>query len=758
MKNSNTPYPMLTSRRFYTMLLSLVFTCWLGSEKVHAAEEIELSLAPSSEDTMWCMVPPTLSRLTQSSLQSVGQLCEKASSIERNVYSSFGRSVYQAQRLFRKVALNGLVLFGIGISGQFSGVYAGSRRLFETSEPYFVKALGGSGDDYGNSITEVTNSDLVITGWTRSFGAGLGDVLIQKLDANGAPLWGKALGGTSMDISKSSAETMGGDLVLAGCTESFGAGASDVLVSRLTASGTLLWAKAFGGTSDDCGSSITEVTNGDFVLVGDTTSFGAGNYDVLVSKLSANGTLLWAKIFGGIGSDVSRSVTETTNGDLVLTGYTTSFGAGGIDILVSRLSPNGTLIWMKAIGGASDDHSLSIREVTNGDLVLTGEMRSLSAGYSDVFVSRLNANGTLLWAKIFGGANWDVGYSITETTNGDLILTGRTESFGAGVSDALVSRLNASGTLLWTKVLGETSEDYGRFITETTNGDLMLTGYTASFGAGAWDVLVSRLSGDSETTDCTTLVQTSFMDITANISFINVLPNMTDVTIVSSDISGSISVSNILLSEETVCWITNNPTQFPSYNPSFSPSIPSYYPSYYPTLHPSYSPSYAPSYSPSGHPSCHPTLHPSYTPTSSPTYRPNFLASNTSSVTFSMPVIVVITTLGTGLCCSCGIIVYLIWNQNRLLRLSLTNNQREMVTIVRPIPENNALGNGNYNNRNVISYTQKPERTSESDDEDFYGPGLKTFAKEDKHEAMMVELQKGNSSQLMDTKGEGNVS
>jgi len=220
-----------------------------------------------------------------------------------------------------------------------------------------------------------------------------------------------------------------------------------------------LFQKTIGGTGDDYGYSIQQTSDGGYVITGETSSFGAGYSDVFVIKLDSSGNLSWAKTIGGTYSDYGYSIQQTSDGGYVITGETSSFGAGYYDVFVIKLDSSGNLSWAKTIGGTSWDYGYSIQQTSDGGYVITGGTYSFGAGYSDVFVIKLDSSGNLSWAKTIGGTGWDYGFSIQQTSDGGYVITGRTYSFGAGYSDVFVIKLDSSGNLSWAKTIGGTSWD-----------------------------------------------------------------------------------------------------------------------------------------------------------------------------------------------------------------------------------------------------------------------------------------------------------
>jgi len=348
--------------------------------------------------------------------------------------------------------------------------------------PLFIKTIGETGEDWSGSIQQTSDGGYVITGYTLSFGAGNYDVFVIKLDSSGNLSWAKTIGGTGNDYGRSIRQTSDGGYVITGYTYSFGAGDSGLFVIKLDSSGNLSWAKTVGGTNEDRGYSIQQTSDEGYIITGETWRFGAGNYDVFVIKLDSSGNLSWAKTIGGTNEDRGYSIQQTSDEGYIITGETWSFGAGYSDVFVIKLDSSGNLSWARAIGGEGWDFGRSIQQTSDGGYVITGYTLRFGAGDYDVFVIKLDSSGNLSWAKTIGGKLGDSGNSIQQTSDGGYVITGYTYSFGAEFSDVLVIKLDSSGNLSWAKAIVRGSPDYGSSIQQTSDGGYIITGSTGFHG------------------------------------------------------------------------------------------------------------------------------------------------------------------------------------------------------------------------------------------------------------------------------------
>ncbi|NWG27501.1 MAG: T9SS type A sorting domain-containing protein [Ignavibacteriaceae bacterium] len=387
----------------------------------------------------------------------------------------------------------------------------------------WTKTFGGSNIDIGHCVELTTDGGFVITGYTRSYGTMSGrNVLLIKTDINGNTLWINAYGGNDDDEGYSVKQTPDGGYIIAGYTKSFGSGLKDVYLIKTDSSGNLQWSKTFGGAQDDEGYSLQLTASGGCVIGGVTSSSGAGSRDVWLIKTDISGNLIWQKTHGGLSSDGAWYVQNTSDGGYVLTGWTFSYGPGYVgNTWLVKTDSLGNQQWNKFFGGSDVDRGYCVQQTSDGGYIITGYTASFGAGLDDMLLIKTDSLGNSEWQKTFGGTGRDYGQSVQQTSDNGYIVVGYTLSFGAGGDDIWLVKTDTNGNEEWDKTLGGSASDVGYCVKEIPDGGCILTGHTLSFGAGVHDVWLIKMDN---------IIPVEIISFTANLENENVILHWTTST------------------------------------------------------------------------------------------------------------------------------------------------------------------------------------------------------------------------------------
>ncbi|MFH1010392.1 MAG: hypothetical protein V1784_04055 [bacterium] len=351
----------------------------------------------------------------------------------------------------------------------------------------WTRTYGGSGPDIAWSVQRTADGGYVVAGETNSFGAGYRDFYVVKTNGQGDPLWTRTYGGIFYDRAYSVQQTIDGGYVLAGRTSSFGAGMYDFYVVKTSPLGDTLWTRTFGGSNDDYGYCIRQTTDAGYIVAGLTWSFGAGYADFYLVKTNSQGDTLWTRTYGGSGIDEASSVQQTTDGGYIVAGYTWSFGAGNYDFYLVKTNSQCDALWTRTYGGSSEDRAQSVQQTADGGYVVTGYTGSFGAGLNDFYLVKTNSQGDTLWTRTYGGSDEERAQAVQQTADGGYVVAGYTGSFGAGSLDLYVVKTDSQGDTLWTRTYGGSGDDRAYCVQQTTDGAYIVAGYTYSFGAGLSD-------------------------------------------------------------------------------------------------------------------------------------------------------------------------------------------------------------------------------------------------------------------------------
>ncbi len=309
----------------------------------------------------------------------------------------------------------------------------------------------------------------------------------------------KTFGGERRDRGINLLQTRDGGYAIIGYTSSLDAVQEDIYLVRMDVQGEVLWSQTYGGEGDDNGWDMVEAEDGGFLITGFTDSFGAGGMDIYLIRTDTDGNMLWERTFGGPQNEFGWAMAPTTDGGYVLAGQTESFGKWERDGYLVKVNAEGEEIWSQTFGGDQEDRLFSIDQSTDGGFILAGTTTSFGAGSRDVYLVKTNSFGELDWTQIFGEALDDVGHAVRQTADGGYIITGYTRNFGAQNYDTWLIKTDEAGVSQWQTFYGGERDDRTIYGEQTDDGGYISIGYTQSFeSAGGWDLFLVRTDSSGE--------------------------------------------------------------------------------------------------------------------------------------------------------------------------------------------------------------------------------------------------------------------
>ena len=201
------------------------------------------------------------------------------------------------------------------------------------------------------------------------------------------------------------------------------------------------------GNGDDFGYAVCEGNDGSIIITGMTKSSGDFNGDAWLLKIDSEGNEIWEKTYGGNGIDLSRHVLSTSNGYIMI-GNTTSYGNGNNDIFVIKVDEEGSQEWSSTFGGIGTDIGRKIIKYSNEGFVLIGYTDSYGEGNGfNNWLIKIDELGNIIWDKTFGGDGNDRSLSGIKTSDNGFILSGFTDSNSSELPNVYIIKTDDSGNI-----------------------------------------------------------------------------------------------------------------------------------------------------------------------------------------------------------------------------------------------------------------------------------------------------------------------
>jgi len=388
-------------------------------------------------------------------------------------------------------------------------------KLDQTGNLVWYTFLGSSLGDELKSVRQTTDGGYIVSGYSGAnianiagvtpliaHAGGTSDGLVAKLNADGTVIWYTFLGGTGTDEASFVEQTLDGGFIVSGygaAIPTLGgqsalinhAGSQDMLIVKMNAAGGITWYTLLGGTTSEIADKICQTADGGFLAAGFGTSTlstldgqsvlypYSANFDALMIKLTATGSVAWYGYFGGAGGDRFVSVSAMPDGGAVLTGYTTGVTniaspllpySGSFDMLVAKVNSSGGVEWFTHLGSAALEQPLDIVATTDGGMLVAGygdgaitALGGLPPTYShqmaqDALLIRLTAAGSVSGYTFWGGAGNQTANSVAITSDGGAIFAGSSAqnitSFGGKTPVNAFTSSEEAMAVKFSKVLG----------------------------------------------------------------------------------------------------------------------------------------------------------------------------------------------------------------------------------------------------------------------------------------------------------------
>jgi len=374
----------------------------------------------------------------------------------------------------------------------------------------FEHLWGTDSSDVSSHSFPLPDGGLGVVGRTNA--GGNRDVWFMRLNELGDTVFVRTYGTTAAESGTAGATTNDGGYILTGTRNGSGFGNDDALLIKLDSNGNEQWSKYYGHSNQDRGFKVIQTNDGGYAFAGQT-SLGPGGLASYLVKTDASGNISWTKAYGQNGFDAAYDLIETSDNGIVTAGegWGNNLGLGVANGLIVKFSSTGTVLWQKVIGSNGEDYLFAVTETSDQGIAVAGYSQSFGAGLKDMFVSKLSASGTVLWSKAYGGTGGESALSIKGLSDGGLIIAGTTESFGLSSFDNYVVRTDSLGDTLWTRTFGTVANSEGGVfglgaagpsISYSTNGGFWLTSQSYGTGPTGDDTYLVKMDDQGHSPGC----------------------------------------------------------------------------------------------------------------------------------------------------------------------------------------------------------------------------------------------------------------
>lgn len=286
-------------------------------------------------------------------------------------------------------------------------------------------------------------------------------------------------GGSGYDWGTTMLEAVDGNIIIAGSTDSYGSGKNTLYVIKVNQLGDTIWTRIYGGNGDDNAEAIDYTSDGGYAIAGTSSSFNG--YDFYLLKINESGDKVWEKSIGQTDYfEWANGVVSVADG-YVMAGYSIppheSNDLGNVWLVKTDL--NGDMVWNKTFGGDGLDWAFSLAKCNDGGFIISGYTNSFGAGDLDMYLIKTDSLGIMEWDAKFGGTSTDKAYDAIQTADGGYIACGSTRSFGDHTEQVYIIKTNAAGGKEWSKLInGESGSLFARDICKTDHNSYLITGAT----------------------------------------------------------------------------------------------------------------------------------------------------------------------------------------------------------------------------------------------------------------------------------------
>ncbi|MFC1971375.1 hypothetical protein ACFLV0_05575, partial [Chloroflexota bacterium] len=337
------------------------------------------------------------------------------------------------------------------------------------------KTYGGSEDEEGISVQQTTDDGYIIAGWTESYGAGKHDFYLLKTDVYGNKQWSQTFGGSGYDSANSVQQTTDGGYVVAGYTESYGTGDGydDYYLVKTDEHGKEQWSQTYGGPDDQTAYSVKQTADGGYIVAG-TTYSSSPCPDFYLVKTDEHGKEQWSQTYGGSGSEIPSLVKQTADGGYIIAGHTDSGDNDFYLVTTDAYGNKQSEQWSQLFGGlGQNNRAPSVQQTVDGGYIVAGVKFVTDKG--DFYLVKTDEYGKEQWNQIFNFSPYDNPLWTQQTADGGYIITGTVGKTPNNL-DTYLLKTDERGAKEWSQNYGHEYGDRGRVVQQTTDGGYIVAG------------------------------------------------------------------------------------------------------------------------------------------------------------------------------------------------------------------------------------------------------------------------------------------
>lgn len=330
------------------------------------------------------------------------------------------------------------------------------HSMFSTEAQFAPKSYGGSGADRGVGITRTTKNDgYVIAGFTTSFDVSGEDIYVVKTDLNGNLIWEKTYGGTGDDNVWSIQKNRNGNYMLVGFSNSYSKGDWDIFLLEIDEEGREIWSSNLAMPGDQYAWDILVDSEDNYIIVGQTKNNENGKETSLCLKLNLKGERVWA--YQSAATEMNRAFGVIQLDEAYFISGLTATDSAGFDGFVTRISEAGNEVWTHLYGGSNNDLFHAVNESHDGNIILSGYSKSYGQGNNSPWLLKVDLRGQQIWSNVIGSRLEERIVSATVAENGEISLLGYV--LKTSNVDLLRVQLDSHGQLLSLNTFGSSQNE-----------------------------------------------------------------------------------------------------------------------------------------------------------------------------------------------------------------------------------------------------------------------------------------------------------